>query len=103
MALEGEEGNYGVEPGGVSNIKKKSSSSNRECFSVTDVFEAPIGAVTSESYEVVCSGEFAYSEPVDTFAGAMDIAKEMEIHSEPGTKISVVRVVDTVIRHFVSK
>ena len=71
--------------------------------SVTDTGEAPVGAITNETYEVSCSGAFAFSEPVDTFSDAIRVAKEMEQGAERGIKITIVRVVDTVVRHFVVK
>ena len=38
-----------------------------------------------------------------TFDGALDIVKTMEENEASGIKITVVRVVDTVIRQFITK
>jgi hypothetical protein len=82
----------------------KSQTQNKKIItqlSVADVATASIGDVTSETYEVHCSGNSAYRESVDTFHGALDIVRKMKEDADDEVTITIVRVVDTVIRQFV--
>ena len=71
---------------------------DKEWSSITTAGAAPVGAITMETYRVECNGR---SEHVNSMEEALGVARVMEEGGRAGDTITLVRVMDIVLRQMV--